>query len=166
MKPLSTKAYWQHDGGDHDNNNRINHGDCTCDCQPCALQRSLVQISQPWDLLSIPWPHPQVLHKGDGGGSCEGLGDMFRKQQRTGVMWTRNCNMDILWVGDFDTLHHLFNHPQVQNRMNPRLHTSSELERRLRAGQSGLLSRHGEGGHDDSVDSDDDDEGGVNLLAL
>lgn len=32
------------------------------------------------------------------------------------------------------------------------------------AGQSGLLSRHGEGGHDDSVD--DDDEGGVNLLAL
>ena len=55
----------------------------------------------------------------------KGLRDMYRKHQRNGVMWTRNCNMDILWVGDFDTLHHLFNHPQVQNRMN----TSSELER-------------------------------------
>ena len=100
----------------------------------------------------------------------KGLRDMYRKHQRNGVMWTRNLNVDILWVGNFDTLHHLFNHPQVQNRMNPRLHTLSELERRLRAGQSGLLSRHGEGGHDDSDDDsdddDDDDEGGVNLLAL
>ena len=43
--------------------------------------------------------------------------------------------MDILWVGDFDTHHYLLNHPQVQNRMNPRLHTLSELERRLWAGQ-------------------------------
>ena len=60
----------------------------------------------------------------------KGLCDMYRKHQRNGVVWRRNFNMDILWVGDFDTLHYLFNHPQVQSRMNPKLQTSNRLERR------------------------------------
>ena len=53
--------------------------------------------------------------------------------------------MDILWVGDFDTLHYLFNQLQVQNRMNPKLQTSNRLERRLRPGEDipGVLQSEG-----------------------
>ena len=70
---------------------------------------------------------------------------MYKKHQRNGLMWTRNFNMDILWVGDFDTLHYLFNHAQVQNRMNPKLQTSNRLERRLRPGEDipGVLQSEG-----------------------
>ena len=66
-----------------------------------------------------------------------GLCDMFRKHQRKGVMWTRSFNMDILWVGDFITLHFKFNfnHPQMQDRFSPRFHGSNEMERKLEAGQ-------------------------------
>ena len=74
----------------------------------------------------------------------KGLWDMYRKHQRKGVMWTRNFNMDILWVGDFDTLHYLFNHSKVQNRMNPRLHTSSELESQTGQEIPGVLQSEGQ----------------------
>ena len=108
---------------------------------------------------NLPWfrlPNPGICFPGIGhihkfftkemvADPVKGLRDMYRKHQRNGVMWTRNFNMDILWVGDFDTLHYLFNHPQVQNRMNPKLHTSHELERRLANGQEipGVLMSEG-----------------------
>merc|ERR1712212_90334 len=74
-----------------------------------------------------------------------GLWEMFRKHQRNGVMWTRNFNMDILWIGDFETLHFLFNHPQVHDRFSPRFHGSNEMERKLKPGQDvpGVLMSEG-----------------------
>ena len=74
-----------------------------------------------------------------------GLWDMFKKHQKNGVMWSRSFNMDILWVGDHDTLHYLFNHPQVQGRMNPRLLTTTQMERKLTPGQDipGVLISEG-----------------------
>ena len=109
--------------------------------QLCALQHFLVQTFQPWDLGHIH----KFFTKEMVTDPVKGLWDMYRKHQRNGVMWTRNFNMDILWVGDFDTLHYLFNHPQVQDRFSPRLHGSNEMERKLATGQDipGLLISEG-----------------------
>ena len=116
-----------------------------------ALVR-FISSNLPWTRLPNPgicFPFIGHLHKFFNkemvDDPIKGLRDMYRKHQRNGVMWTRNFNMDILWVGDFDTLHYLFNHPQVQNRMNPKLQTSNRLERRLRPGEDipGVLQSEG-----------------------
>jgi len=73
-----------------------------------------------------------------------GLLVMFRKHQRNGVMWTRSFNLDILWVGDFETLRYVFNHPQIQDR-NGKFHATVEMERNLKTGQDipGVLISEG-----------------------
>jgi len=44
--------------------------------------------------------------------------NLYRKFQRGGMMWIRIFHMNVVHVGDFSTLRHLFNHPEMQDRMS------------------------------------------------
>jgi len=107
---------------------------------------------------NLPWyklPNPGICYpflghihkfftKGMLTDPINGVWEMFKKHQRNGVMWTRSFNINILWVGDFDTLQYLFNHPQIQER-NGGFHAPTEMERKLKPGQDipGVLISEG-----------------------
>merc|ERR1711936_945295 len=40
--------------------------------------------------------------------------NMWKKHQQEGMFWMRTFSMNLVFVGDHDTLHYLFNHPDVQ----------------------------------------------------
>jgi len=40
----------------------------------------------------------------------------YRKYQKEGMMWIRSFNLNMMLVGDFDTLKHLYQHPDMQLR--------------------------------------------------
>ena len=46
------------------------------------------------------------------------LWKLYKKNQKAGMMWMRAFNIDVLFVGDFETLKHLFNHPDFQDRFD------------------------------------------------
>jgi len=45
------------------------------------------------------------------------LWNLYKKHQRNGMMHLRSFNLDLVFVGDFDTLKYIFNHPDCQGRV-------------------------------------------------
>merc|ERR1719309_447487 len=42
--------------------------------------------------------------------------NLYKKNNYKGIMWVRILNLDMAFVGDFDTLKYIFNHPDAQER--------------------------------------------------
>ena len=47
-----------------------------------------------------------------------GIWGIYRKYQRNGLLYINTLSLDCLWIGDFDTLKHVFNLPEVQKRLD------------------------------------------------
>ena len=47
-----------------------------------------------------------------------GIWEIYRKYQRDGLLYINTLSLNCLWIGDFDTLKHVFNLPEVQKRLN------------------------------------------------
>jgi len=61
--------------------------------------------------------------------------NMWKKNQQGGMFWMRTFSMNLVFVGDHDTLHYLFNHPDVQGRFDPKFSSVLKMERELREDQ-------------------------------
>jgi len=46
------------------------------------------------------------------------LWNLYKKHQKNGLMHLRSFSLDLVFVGDFDTLKFIFNHPDCQERVN------------------------------------------------
>merc|ERR1719350_657954 len=46
------------------------------------------------------------------------LWKLYKKYQRNGMMHLRSFTLDLVFVGDFDTLKFIYNHPDCQERVN------------------------------------------------
>jgi len=57
--------------------------------------------------------------------------NMWKKHQQRGMFWMRTFSMNLVFVGDHDTLHYLFNHPDVQGRFDPKFASVLKAEREL-----------------------------------
>merc|ERR1719219_986150 len=57
--------------------------------------------------------------------------NMWKKHQKEGMFWMRTFSMNLVFVGDHDTLHYLFNHPDVQGRFDPKFASVLKAEREL-----------------------------------
>ena len=47
-----------------------------------------------------------------------GIWGIYRKYQRNGLLYINTLSLNCLWIGDFDTLKHVFNLPEVQKRLD------------------------------------------------
>ena len=43
---------------------------------------------------------------------------IYRKYNRKGILYVNIFSVDIVWIGDFDTIKYLFNHPSAIPRLN------------------------------------------------
>ena len=46
------------------------------------------------------------------------LWNLYKKHQKNGMMHLRSFNLNFVFVGDFDTVKYIFNHPECQERVN------------------------------------------------
>ena len=51
------------------------------------------------------------------------------------MLWLRTFNLNTVFVGDHNTLHYLFNHPDVQGRIDPKIAAVLKKERELKEDQ-------------------------------
>ena len=47
-----------------------------------------------------------------------GIWEIYRKYQRNGLLYINTLSLNCLWIGDFDTVKHVFNLPEVQKRLD------------------------------------------------
>ena len=47
-----------------------------------------------------------------------GIWEIYRKYQRNGLLYINTLSLNCLWIGDFDTLKHVFSLPEVQKRLD------------------------------------------------
>merc|ERR1711997_1135805 len=58
---------------------------------------------------------------------------LYKKHQRNGLMHLNSFGMNLVFVGDFETLKYLFNHPDVQLRFpNEAMRNTSSEERKVK----------------------------------
>merc|ERR1711997_266910 len=61
------------------------------------------------------------------------LWKLYKKHQRNGLMHLNSFGMNLVFVGDFETLKYLFNHPDVQLRFsNGAMRNTSSEERKVK----------------------------------
>ena len=60
------------------------------------------------------------------------LWKLYRKYQRNGLVYLKFCTINVVFVGDFETVKYLFNHPDVQLRSTEALKKSSMEERQVK----------------------------------
>ena len=61
------------------------------------------------------------------------LWKLYKKHQRNGLMHLNSFGMNLVFVGDFETLKYLFNHPDVQLRFpNEAMRNTSSEERKVK----------------------------------
>ena len=59
--------------------------------------------------------------------------NLYKKYQRNGLMYLRSFNLDIVFVGDFEAVKYLFNHPDAQLRfLNDNMRNNSNEERKVK----------------------------------
>merc|ERR1711988_575401 len=59
--------------------------------------------------------------------------NLYKKYQRNGLMYLRSFNLDIVFVGDFEAVKYLFNHPDAQLRfLNDNMRNNSIEERKVK----------------------------------
>jgi len=46
------------------------------------------------------------------------LWSLYKKHEKNGMMFLRSFNLNLMFVGDFDTVKYIFNHPNCQERVN------------------------------------------------
>lgn len=63
------------------------------------------------------------------------LWKLYRKYQRNGLVYLKFCTINVVFVGDFETVKYLFNHPDVQLRSTEALKKSSMEERQVKTMQ-------------------------------
>ena len=49
-----------------------------------------------------------------------GIWDLYKRHQKSGMMHMKTLSLDTVWIGDFDTIKHLFNRSEVTGRLNDR----------------------------------------------
>ena len=47
-----------------------------------------------------------------------GIWEIYRKYQKNGILYINTLSLNCLWIGDFETLKHVFNLPEVQKRLD------------------------------------------------
>ena len=57
---------------------------------------------------------------------------LYKKYQKNGLMHLKFCTIDVVFVGDFETVKYLFNHPDVQLRGTEAMRKSSMEERKVK----------------------------------
>ena len=72
------------------------------------------------------------------------LWNLWKKYQRNGIMHLRSFNLDIVFVGDFDTLKYIYNHPECQEKMTEKF-IEAEMEERMlkRRDMAGVITSEG-----------------------
>ena len=85
-------------------------------CHFLFINRKYFRLASPG--LCLPFiGHAYKLLSGDGRNDPVNVQwDMYKKNNSRGLMWMRVFNTNILYVGDFETLKYIFNHPDVQAR--------------------------------------------------
>ena len=61
------------------------------------------------------------------------LWNLWKKYQRNGMMHFRLFNLDVVYVGDFDTLKYIYNHPECQERLIENIIEVRKEERMLKS---------------------------------
>ena len=56
---------------------------------------------------------------------------MYKKYQRGGMMYFKMFSQDVVWVGDFDTLKYIFNHPDGNGRLDANMEMMKKKERKV-----------------------------------
>jgi len=64
-----------------------------------------------------------------------GMVALYRKHQKNGMMWMRSFKIDLVFIGDFDTLNYLYNLPDMQGRIGPDFKPTVVHERNLKPGE-------------------------------
>ena len=82
-------------------------------------------LSKVWRYLSLPspgFPLPIIGHvhllmcKESREDPVNFLWNLWKKHQRNGIMYLKSFSLNIVFVGDFDTLKYIYNHPDAQLR--------------------------------------------------
>ena len=55
---------------------------------------------------------------------------LYKKYQKNGIMHLRSFRFDTVFVGDFETLKYIYNHPECQERANEMLKVLTREDRR------------------------------------
>ena len=60
------------------------------------------------------------------------LWKLYKKYQQNGMMHLRSFSLDLVFVGDFDTLKFIFNHPDCQERVNSIIEEPTKEDRMIK----------------------------------
>ena len=82
-------------------------------------------VSKVWRYLSLPspgFPLPIIGHvhllmsKESKEDPVNFLWNLWKKHQRNGIMYLKSFSLNLVFVGDFETLKYIYNHPDAQLR--------------------------------------------------
>jgi len=58
--------------------------------------------------------------------------NLYKKYQKNGMMFLRSFNLNLVFVGDFDTLKYIYNHPDCQGRVNSHFDKATKEDRMIK----------------------------------
>ena len=65
------------------------------------------------------------------------LWKLYKKHQKKGIMHLRSFTLDLVFVGDFDTLKFIYNHPDCQERVNSIFEVPTKEDRLIKGKEIG-----------------------------